>query len=148
MLGRKRLNLITKQFTDSGTISKDKRGGARVTETQRNITESIIAFIKKLKVESHYGRGQSTRQYLPSDLNITKLYTLWKVERTQGDLPDACRSLFAKIFRTRFNLSFCTPKIDLCSYCEEMRGKDDLKSRAALWLHKIRARHFYDVSRK
>lgn len=148
--GRKRLNLINSQFMESGSAPTDGRGGTRVTTTQLATNLSIIEYIKKLKVvSSHYGRGHSTRQYLPSDLNITKLYKMWKAEREAEKLPVCCRSVFAKIFRNRFNLSFCTPNIDLCSYCEEMGKKTNcLESRAALNLHKARAKRFYQILRE
>lgn len=60
-------NLVQKSFV-SGEFPLEKRGGDRKT--------SIHAFIQKLHCsEPHYCRSQTTiRKYLPSDLNIRKLY--------------------------------------------------------------------------
>ncbi len=135
---------------ESGTAVKDRRGGSRVTTKQLESTRSIVQFIKKLEVvSSHYGRGHSSRQYLPSNLSITKLYEMWKAEQKAQNLPVPCRFVFAEIFRTKFNLSFCTPNIDLCSFCEEMGNKTNCpESRAALKLHKTRAKRFYEILRE
>lgn len=51
--------------------------GRRVSTKNEEVTASTINFIKKFSVESsHYGRGDSAKQYLSSDLNITKIWRI------------------------------------------------------------------------
>lgn len=97
-VGRKCLNLIGKTFLESGSPTTERRGGARGGACSLEPKESVVQFLKKLQViPSHYGRSKSTRQYLPADLNITKLYNFWKTERKMLGLPVLCRSSFAHI---------------------------------------------------
>lgn len=63
-----RLSAVNKYFLQTGASKPESRGGPRLRKNE--VTESIIAFIQKLKVrESHYGRQKTSKQYLPSDLN-------------------------------------------------------------------------------
>lgn len=81
------MNNASKHFFETGKPKKEQRGGSRVTQSQLAVTSSIVNFIKKLKVsESHYGRGKSSKQSLPSDLSIAKLWRLWKAEREAGKM--------------------------------------------------------------
>lgn len=151
---RKRINGVSKHFFETGRAKPEMRGGSRQTEQQLTVTESIVDFIKKLKVtESHYGRGKSQRQYLPSELNITKLWRMWKTERENNQLPIAQKQKFEKVFHDRFNLSFIPPKVDVCSQCETLKAKIELninaeENTALLKLHETRAKQFYEILRK
>lgn len=151
LLDRKRLSRIAHHFFEKGTSPKERRGGARVSKQKMAITASIIAFIKRFPVEdSHYGRGNSNRQYMNPEMNISKLWRLWKEEREASSLPTASVSKFGDVFRRRFNLSFRKPRTDVCSYCEERQnlinaGVEVEENKTLLKLHRARARRFYDI---
>lgn len=151
MLDRKRLSRIAHHFFENGTSPVERRGGVRVSKRQMDITASIIAFIKRFPVEdSHYGRGNSNRQYMNPELNITKLWRMWKVERAASSLPIASVSKFDDVFRRRFNLSFRKPRVDVCSYCEEKQnlintGVEVEENKSLLKVHCVQARRFYDI---
>ncbi len=126
--GRKRLNLISKHYFLTGKPKKEQRGGSRVTESQLEVTASMVNFIKKLKVlGSHYGRRKSSKQYLSAVLNVKKLWQLWKAERGAAKLHIASLHKFGRAFLDRFNLSFVPPKVDVCSQCETLKSKIKLK---------------------
>ena len=103
---------------ETGTAKKETRGGSRNEDVYTEIRQSIIAFIKTLRCTgSHYGRGESTRQYLPPPLTITYLWRLWQSDRVFRQNADAAsRSTFAEVFRSCFNLAFKHPKVDVCSF--------------------------------
>ncbi|XP_065204694.1 uncharacterized protein LOC135834675 [Planococcus citri] len=153
-LTRGRLNGVSKHFFTTGNSKPEQRGGSRITPQQIEITESIVEFIKKFKVEeSHYGRGKSAREYLPPELNVSIMFNMWLNERNACDLPIASLKKFTKVFKKRFNLAFLSPKVGVCSHCEQLKGK--LKSninveenRALLDLHKAQAKQFYDILRE
>lgn len=78
-------------------------------------------FINQLKcVESHYCRGKSNRKYLPSELNVKKL---WRVYSSETGQLAVKLSFFCKIFNTQYNVDFGTPRTDVCSTCLSLREK-------------------------
>lgn len=154
---RKRINKLSINLKLSGELPTEKRGGSRVKPKDSETTISIIEFIKSLKCcESHYGRGKSVRGYLSPDLSIKKLWRIWKEKEQQQDKPLASYGKFFKIFETKFNLGFCNPKSDVCSFCdltkEKIKACKDLREKARLIteyrLHKLKAAKFYDLLKR
>lgn len=78
-------------------------------------------FINQLKcVESHYCRGKSNRKYLPSELNVKKL---WRVYLSKTGHLAVKQSFFRNIFNTQYNVGFGTPRTDVCSTCLSLMEK-------------------------
>ncbi|KAK9686177.1 hypothetical protein QE152_g37387 [Popillia japonica] len=76
----KRLQTIAKKIQDGSGI-KETRGGDTKSKKMTLIREKVEGFIKKLKGrESHYNRSKSARIYLPSELNIRKLWQMYNVD--------------------------------------------------------------------
>jgi hypothetical protein len=145
---------LSQNFCVTGAAKTETRGGSRRTESQIEASASIVAFIKRLKVhDAHYKRGTSQRQYLNSELSIVQLYNAWKAERESAQMPILSKQTFANIFRTRFNLSFKNPSVDVCSTCTEYENKikanvDVDVNTAELRAHKARADRFYQLLRE
>lgn len=68
-------------------------------------------------VNSHYCRANSQREYLEANLNVTKMYDLY---RAKHENP-VSHGIYSKVFNTEFNLSFFRPKKDLCDKCEAFK---------------------------
>lgn len=66
------------------------------------------------KYVSHYTRSQTESKYLHSELNLSKMYRLYKISH---DLP-VSKSSYKKIFYQDFNLRFKVPKKDTCAKCD------------------------------
>ncbi len=149
----RRLNLLSKHFYDTGEAKPERRGGSRQTPQQREITKSVIAFIKRQKVvKSHYGAAKSYRQYLSHDLNISKLYRMWIAERRAQNQPISKKTKFDNVFYEYFNLSFGQPKIDVCSTCKLLtaqttQGTPDEREEAEVSLkrHNLKWKKFYKL---
>jgi hypothetical protein len=121
-ISRFRVNRIAKNYALTGELPTEKRGGARNVEKHLRKRESVKAFIEKLKcVESHYCRGKSSRQYLPSELNIVKLMKMYN--SSVEDHLKMKRTFFRNIFCQCYNIGFNTPVTDACSRCIELREK-------------------------
>lgn len=95
---------------------KDKRG---MHGKQRKLDENLIVSIKSHiesfpSVESHYTRAKSSRLYLPSNLNIAKMYHLFKEMNPELNCKE---SQYRKVFCTNYNFSFHVPKKDACITC-------------------------------
>lgn len=66
------------------------------------------------KYVSHYTRSQTESKYLNSELNLSKMYRLYKISH---DIP-VSKSSYKKIFYQDFNLRFKVPKKDTCAKCD------------------------------
>lgn len=77
-IGRTVDYVANKKFNNE-SISKENRGGARLSKNMILLQNKIEDHIKSFKCRSkHWGRGGApNRQYLPSDLNIKKMWELF-----------------------------------------------------------------------
>lgn len=118
LLSKNRVQGVLRRSIISGTSAKERRGGDRKSHLYADKKNSVIQFIKKFKcIQSHYCWGKSSKRvYMQSDLNIHKMWKLYCEENGDGGLK-VTSSFFRKIFRTRFNIGFGSPKTDKCSKC-------------------------------
>lgn len=136
----------------TGAAPTENRGGDYKSAKYKDKFSSVIAFIKTLKCEgSHYCRGSSARQYLSSELNISKLF---KMYNTQAPFElQVKRTFFWQIFSTRFNLGFGHPVTDACSTCIQLtlkiKSETDAAKKSQLMaekqIHKLRAKAFFQL---
>ena len=68
-------------------------------------------------VDAHYTRKDSNRRFLGHDLNITKMYELYKNERQEEGDEEVTLSMYRHIFNHEYNFSFHVPKKDQCNLC-------------------------------
>lgn len=79
-----RLQLIAKRFLETGAMPKELRGGNHQKPIYKGKRAAVRQFIESLNcVESHYCWGKSTRQYLPCNLNITKLFRQYNIQASE-----------------------------------------------------------------
>lgn len=106
-------------------------------------------FINSFKcVESHYCRGNSSRKYLPSELNVQKM---WRMYSSKTESTPVKLSFFRKIFNTKYNVGFRTPRTDVCSIClklkELIKTEQDNKKKVELMtekrIHRLQYEAFY-----
>lgn len=116
---RKTIEYSTKQ-TKHGTFGgKDKRGKSTPAN---KIDEDRINFVKEHiqsfpKMESHYTRKTSKKQYLPLDLNIKKMWLLYCDKCKESGQTPVKEHVYRQVFCENYNLSFFKPKKDQCSLC-------------------------------
>lgn len=147
-----RVQTVIRKHFETGECPIEKRGGDHKSHKFVEKRNGIKTFIQSLNCsEPHYCRGStSVRHYLPTDLNISKLYNMYKEQNIQ---PIATRALFRKVFNTEFNLGFGSPKTDICSTClqfqEKIKIETDVTKKTELMtlkrVHSLRAKAFYDV---
>lgn len=65
-------------------------------------------------VDSHYCRISTNKKYLERNLNMAKMFSLYKA-KVQNPVS---LSKFENIFNYEYNISFFKPKKDLCDKCE------------------------------
>lgn len=83
--------------------------------------EAIRNHIGSFKGErSHYSMKTSSRVYLPPELNIKKMYDLF---RTANPNQTVSHEKYRTIFNSEFNISFGYPRMDTCSTCDRLAAE-------------------------
>lgn len=102
---------------------KEQRGThPSVKKTPTDDFEAVKRYIESIPAyESHYGRSNSQKKYLSSNLNIITLYRKYEyVERMQFQQRKyVSEHMFRQIFNTEFNLAFKRRHTDTCKLCDE-----------------------------
>lgn len=150
-ISKHRILGVLKRFKSSSEMPKENRGGDHRSHKSSAKRNKVIAFIKSFTVvETHYCRGKSTRQYLPSDLSAKKMWRIYNINNP--DLP-VKECFFRYIFNTKFNLGFNSPQTDVCSRClqftEKIKHLNDSKEKQNLMteqrIHKLRSKAFFEA---
>lgn len=85
---------------------------------KRQVKEHIDSFAR---VESHYCRSTTKREYLDPQLTVPKMFSLYK------DLPSVVKpvklSMYRNIFNREFNLAFHQPKKIYVTNAQNLRPK-------------------------
>ena len=95
------------KMTQAGTVEAEKRGGQSVKVTLRNnsIKEEVMTHINRFpRVESHFCRATTTKEYLSSDLTVQKMYAMFCKERDQNDSKPPSFRFYYNTFK-EMNLS-------------------------------------------
>ncbi|XP_030760290.1 uncharacterized protein LOC115885488 [Sitophilus oryzae] len=149
-----RVQNICKQHHLTGQSAKENRGGDTKSAKYLERKNEVRKFIQSLKcVQSHYTRGQSLRQYFPSDCSVRKL---WNSYNNKIEAHNQVKyHFFWDIFMNDFNISFKTPATDACSECirlksniQILKGQEKAGSMAKYTVHKMKAKAFYEILRE
>ncbi|XP_039301648.1 uncharacterized protein LOC111046358, partial [Nilaparvata lugens] len=110
------------------TVSEDRRGKSGCnSKLEEKVKISVKDHIESFpKVESHYCRRDSKREYLDQKLNLSKMYSLYKVHCKENGISNMAKeSMYRYIFNTNYNLGFFQPKKDQCDLCEKFKNLDE-----------------------
>ncbi|XP_050308916.1 uncharacterized protein LOC126745187 [Anthonomus grandis grandis] len=167
-IGKKRLENIQKSLKMKGVAPRDKRGTnvKKYSKSEKTI-HAVVTHINSFKSRpSHYSIKKTSKKYLPEELNVKKMYGLYKEQNN----PPVSYEFYRKIFNTRFNLSFRYPRSDTCSECDQFlanikvlemklkteNGNEEEKKRTEAEIqklgvlnrvHKAKAEKFYEKKR-
>lgn len=121
-ISEKMVRVATDKLTDIGTVERDHRGGRVVTNSEHDkiIKELVDRHIDRFpRVESHFCRKDSSKEYLSSDLTVKKMFDMYKSEHNnKKDHPSL--SFYQQRFRDK-NLAIHSPKKDQCTLCNSYR---------------------------
>lgn len=112
--------LAKKQLEGLGISSDDMRAKntSRIALSEEHKTY-IIEHIKSFPAyTSHYCREKTSRMYLSSDLNVLKMYNLYKLKCINDELQPVHINTYRLLFRT-MKLAFRKPKADTCCQCDK-----------------------------
>lgn len=145
-------NRITRTVIEKakkGFLEVDLRGKHKNhRKVDPSIKEGVREHIRSIpRIESHYLRKQTSREYIDGGKNLTDIFNDYKAKCQENNLPHANLVMFSKIFNTEFNISFFTPRKDRCELCDAYENatgeaKEKLENRYLLHLEEK------DLSRK
>ena len=133
-------NVLKKCDTQTGIVKDRKKtdqGGRKLSDDMKTLIKERIKSFPIM--ESHYTREQSSRTFLVSNLNLTKMNELFLEKYTSTEnLPKKCS--YNKVFMKNVNLGFHKPKKDQCSTCitfKHMTPEQQPKAKAAQSEHLV-----------
>lgn len=90
----------------------DKRGkDAAVNKLDQETIQPVKNHIESFpRMESHYSRKDSRKEYLAHDLNINKMYELYAIKCKQENTTPVKESKYRQVFCEDYNFSFYRPK--------------------------------------
>ncbi|XP_050301041.1 uncharacterized protein LOC126739410 [Anthonomus grandis grandis] len=120
-ISRKRFYNVTKKKKESGVVQTDQRGrhvpSNKIDDESLNLAKQHINSFPKFV--SHYTRKDNpNRKYLSPELNVTKMYKLYKEFCHEKEARPLKLSKYRDIFNTHFNLAFHRPYSDTCTKCD------------------------------
>ncbi|RZF48681.1 hypothetical protein LSTR_LSTR015116 [Laodelphax striatellus] len=125
-----------------------KPANATSSENINHIKNHINLFPR---VESHYCRKDSRKLYLSPDLNISKLYGLYKNDYCiENHIQPSSEYVYRKVFNS-FDppLSFYIPKKDQCTQCNIYQNCTDKTAIQEQWdAHKRRERESMEMKKE
>lgn len=94
---------------------------------RKKIDEEILVSVRNHinsipRVDSHYLRKDTTRQFIDGGLTIAEMHRHYSAERSAMKMPPANYDTYARIFNTEFNIGFFLPKKDQCDQCETYKN--------------------------
>nr|CAI5829027.1 unnamed protein product [Callosobruchus analis] len=152
-VSRFRIERVVKNFMNNSEVPKERRGGDRIGDGNKEKKNEIKKFIESLScVESHYCRSKSSeRLYLPCELNFIKLYSMYENQVSS----ELCVKLsyFRRYVNTYYNIAFGSPQKDVCSTClkvpELLKAAADQNEKQRIIteqrVHKLKAKAFYKL---
>lgn len=95
-------------------------------EAHNATSESALSYVRSHidsfpKVDGHYRRKQSEKDYLEQGLSLAKMYRLYTERCKQTDTEPVKECIYRKIFNTEYNLDFHLPTNDQSRMCTEYR---------------------------
>lgn len=111
----------------SGSLIGDLRGKHK---NHKKLDEQIKNYIRTHinsipRVESHYLRAQTTREFIDGSKCIAQLYRDYKDLCDSEGRSFGTYHMYADIFNQEFNISFFKPKKDQCSLCYQYKHVTD-----------------------
>lgn len=115
-----------------GLVELKKSGNPMYHETRGNKTKNrkfteededlICSHVNSFPHDvSHYGRTKTEKEYLSSDLNVSRLYAAFKTKYPETHITYRC---YYDTFKKKFpKLSFHTPRADTCAKCDFLAAK-------------------------
>lgn len=113
------IRTVIEKTTETGIVETEKRGRhGKQKSVGNDIIQSIKNHIESIpRIESHYLRQQSSREYIEGGKNIADLFRDYKKKCEEDEIEAAEEHTYRRVFKQCFNISFFVPKKDMCELC-------------------------------
>ncbi|XP_045491096.1 uncharacterized protein LOC123690980 [Colias croceus] len=110
-----------------GFLKDDKRGKhGKHNKLDIAIIDGIKEHINSIpRIESHYCRASTSREYIEGGLSIAQLHRDYVTKCRTENVPHADYQIYYNIFTKEFNISFWSPKKDQCEDCAAYNNAED-----------------------
>ncbi|XP_068082416.1 uncharacterized protein [Anabrus simplex] len=122
-IGKKRVERLVRGLKITGISPKNMRGkhSNRPWKIPEERLDAVREHIKSFPSRnSHYGIRDTKKAYLAEDLNIKRMYGMFKTKYPTIQLS---YEIYRSVFNNEFNISFGYPRTDTCSTCDEYKAK-------------------------
>ncbi|KAL0830179.1 hypothetical protein ABMA28_003636 [Loxostege sticticalis] len=113
------IRTVKSKIDEHGVLAQDLRGQhsnhLRVDEQLLNDIKQFIDAIPR--IESHYIRQYSTREYIDGGKTISDLFRDSKENQNKNNRAAGKYCTFYKVFTQEYNISFFRPRKDQCDLC-------------------------------
>ncbi|XP_060809417.1 uncharacterized protein LOC132903927 [Amyelois transitella] len=114
------IRTVIEKFNSTGIIEPELRGKHKNHGTK--VSAELLATVKRHidsipRIESHYLRQQTSREYIEGGKTLTDLYRDYKKDCEKNGSDYVKINIYRKVFKEDFNISFFTPKKDRCEDC-------------------------------
>ncbi|KOB73144.1 Uncharacterized protein OBRU01_09799 [Operophtera brumata] len=113
------IRTVKEKVDENGIIENDLRGKH---SNHIRVDETVIADIKKFieaipRIESHYTRQTSSREFIDGGKTITELFRDFQEAQQSNNKPTGKYCTFYRVFTEEYNISFFQPRKDQCDFC-------------------------------
>lgn len=124
--------VISARASGTGIVVEDKRGKhGKQRKANEEVIKSVRNHIDSIpRIESHYVRKDTTREFIDGGLSIAELHRHYSRERSSSQAIAAKYDMYARIFNTEYNIGFFVPKKDQCDLCESYKNSLDEDKKA------------------
>lgn len=126
-VSQQRINYFHNKKKDEVTgIPVPLQQGRHPKKTVNSVSKEYVHLhIKQIpRVESHYCRVDTKKEYFDVTLNMNKLYSLYTEFCAEKQVDPVKIHTYRYIFNYEYNIDFLKPKKDRCDVCEEYRLKE------------------------
>lgn len=139
-------SLIVKRKEGDFEDKRGKHGNQKKIPDAKNDIRAHILSIPK--IESHYTRAHSEKEYIEGGKTITDLYRDYKNLCEQSGKSVASLSTYRDIFNYEFNLAFFVPKKDQCQKCVAYENEEDVEEKKKMLDNYLKHQSEKKLSRK
>lgn len=112
----------TTDFVEGDLRGKHKNQKKLEPAIINQICEHINSFPR---IESHYLRKQTSREFIDGSLTIAEMWRLFDAKCKETNVSSCKFSTYSYIFNTKFNIGFFIPKKDQCGICEKFKNSNE-----------------------
>ena len=132
-ISERQIRTVVLKITTTGAVESERRGGRQGSYIERDaeIHDRVRKHMDRYpRMESHYCRSTSNKEYLSHELTVTKMHAMYN-EECASENQKVSFSYYAKVFNET-NLSFHRPKKDQCGICLDYRYEKDPEKKETL----------------